>query len=1018
MMRPVSLTMAAFGPFAGIEEISFEALGENPLFLINGPTGSGKTTILDAICFALYGKTTGDEREAAQMRCDIAAPGQLTYVELVFELQGQRWRIRREPEQLRPRDRGEGDTTHKPRAELVRLADDGQESVQALKLTEVKSAVEELLGLNVEQFRQVMVLPQGEFRKLLVAKSSEREKVFSHLFQTQVYNRIEASLKAQASAVRGKVEANRNQRLGILESVGFNRESELMTALKELRERHRVALERRDQADADRLAAEQASLVADQLAAEFARLDAARKALVDARTREPEIEKLHERLRSAQRARLIRPAFDRNRRAEVALETAVAKHVAAEQALRQADEARVQSQARVDRLASESPAMEKLEQQLREYRQYRERLAQLEAVNAQLQERRQELERHQRVVDAAGTVMASGGKEIEDLQTEIREAEHKHGLLEQRRLEVQRVSGLLEVARGLAQLRQEQADLLSARQGNTTERDRADTHLAQAQANLDRIELAWHSGQAARLASKLQAGAPCPVCGSIAHPAPARSEIDLPEPSEREQALKAVERARARKVSAGNEMIRLEARLSHQQTLIEAHVQQLSAEEDATVDGLEAMLDAARAGLRESEGEQSRLEKLLRRLQMQTERMESEATRRQAAELQLQQARTGLELARGELRQLEREIPEPWRDREQLTAEIGTQAQVLADWQSNREAARQALEQADLKLERARSDLDNAANGRDSCAEEADAARRDWLSALADSSFHTVAEFEQHLIEEPEMADIQARIDRYRQEFEQAQGAVASLEKTLAEREPPAIDRIRQQANQARADWEMHVQAYEQVDRQLNSLLNAQQKLEQLQARSGELEDRYALVGTLADTAAGKTGARVNLQRFVLSVMLDDVLLVASERLKRMSRGRYTLYRQRGKGKGVAASGLDLVVEDAYYGTQRPVVTLSGGESFMAALALALALSDVVQARSGGIQLDTLFIDEGFGSLDSEALEMAVRTLVELQSSGRMVGVISHVPELREWIRVRLDVLGSRTGSKTRAVLA
>ena len=216
-MRPIKLTMSAFGPFSGIEIIEFERLGENPLFLINGPTGSGKTTILDGICFALYGKTTGDEREAAEMRCDTAAPETLSYVELIFSLGGKTWRIRREPEQLRPKDRGEGLTAHQPRAELYSRDESGKESVRvASKVTEARAAIEELTGLNVEQFRQVMVLPQGEFRNLLMAKSSDREKVFSHLFQTQIYTRIEFALKEQAASVRKDLEASRNQQLGVL----------------------------------------------------------------------------------------------------------------------------------------------------------------------------------------------------------------------------------------------------------------------------------------------------------------------------------------------------------------------------------------------------------------------------------------------------------------------------------------------------------------------------------------------------------------------------------------------------------------------------------------------------------------------------------------------------------------------------------------------------------------------------------------------------------------------------------
>ena len=273
-MRPIRLTLCAFGPFAAIEEIDFATLGENPLFLINGPTGSGKTTILDGICYALYGKTTGDEREAAQMRCDAAAPDCLTFVELVFSLGKNHWRIRREPEQMRPKGRGEGLTAHQPRAEVYRREGDGEESVVvASKVTEARQAIEALIGLNVDQFRQVMVLPQGEFRNLLLARSADRERVFSHLFQTRVYSRIEAALKEQAAAVRREVEATRNQRSGILQSVDLEDEGQLRSELDEMAAAHTAALKKKKQALKRQQEAHAALLEGRKLAADFARLD-------------------------------------------------------------------------------------------------------------------------------------------------------------------------------------------------------------------------------------------------------------------------------------------------------------------------------------------------------------------------------------------------------------------------------------------------------------------------------------------------------------------------------------------------------------------------------------------------------------------------------------------------------------------------------------------------------------------------------------------------------------------------
>ncbi|GAL32201.1 exonuclease SbcC [Vibrio maritimus] len=227
----------------------------------------------------------------------------------------------------------------------------------------------------------------------------------------------------------------------------------------------------------------------------------------------------------------------------------------------------------------------------------------------------------------------------------------------------------------------------------------------------------------------------------------------------------------------------------------------------------------------------------------------------------------------------------------------------------------------------------------------------------------------------------------------------------------PAIEQVTENKQQADATYQVVLKQYQKYQSQQSSLLQVRKRIETLRAQNEELDKQYQVVGTLSDVANGRTGNKISLHRFVLGVLLDDVLIQASQRLRLMSKGRYDLKRKESRSKGNAGSGLDLIVEDAYTGKWRDVATLSGGESFMAALSLALGLSDVVQSYSGGIRLDTLFIDEGFGSLDPESLDLAVQTLVELQQSGRTIGIISHVSELKEQMPLRLDVHASRVGS-------
>ena len=292
------------------------------------------------------------------------------------------------------------------------------------------------------------------------------------------------------------------------------------------------------------------------------------------------------------------------------------------------------------------------------------------------------------------------------------------------------------------------------------------------------------------------------------------------------------------------------------------------------------------------------------------------------------------------------------------------------------------------------------------------AAKITWESTLNSSQFTSLASFKEECLRLSERDSIRARINLHQQNWASCQGAINSLATELEGKVKPDIPHLESEvtAHTNLLDQKQH--AWQVKHDHFISLRNAKQQLDSLKATSAALDEKYAVVGTLSDIANGQNDSKVSLQRFVLSVLLDDVLMDASQRLLAMSKGRYRLLRKEDRSKGNRASGLDLEVEDAYTGRVRAVATLSGGESFMAALALALGLSDVVQAYAGGIRLDTLFIDEGFGSLDPESLDLAIRTLIDLQQTGRMIGIISHVSELKEQIPLRIDIASSEMGSK------
>ncbi len=967
-MRPLTLTMTAFGPFPDSESIRFLDLGENPLFLINGPTGSGKTTILDAICFALYGKTTGDEREGTQMRCDLAAADTLTEVTLEFEFSGRRFSIRRLPEQQRPKARGEGTTTQAPEAQLVELLEGGKENlIVSSKVSEATREIEELTGLSVDQFRQVMVLPQGKFRQLLMADSHEREKIFSQLFQTRIYKRLEESLKTRSAEIRRARDELKNVRKGILEGAELESAEELERELTDRETEIEQAKRLKEDQEQFFTTIDQALLQARTLQQDFTRLENVTAEREKWQQQKEEIETDRLRVQRAERAGRLQPIFAERNRCEQELTDAQNKTAEAKARLRTAEETLAKAKETLSdsqRLQTELDAAKQQAAQLDGYRARAEKLA---ATRQSWQQAATDAERAELLLQyKLLTDRRSLRLDLEQLERTIRK--------QQELLQTQTAQG--------GKLRQRYEDL---------------------ERTAKELELAWHQGQAAILATELQSGEPCPVCGSCEHPAPAHSAAPLPTQQQVEQARQDVREAneglnRAREKFAEEQHRLRELQQQQERCRVElgAEVERPSGDIDRTLSELRTKAKQLALPLPDPHQLQAMNPEQLRAA---TEEKKSKTATAQA------QAETA-----------EQELPEKYRESGAL-AQAMKQAQQRIDTLDRQIQLAATAHQQALTNEAA---AQTAAQAAEQQRQKAEATRQKTLaacqSALAASPFIDEQEYLAALLDEQPLDALKTRIVEFDSSGQRLAGAQQQLQEQLRGKERPDLAQLETQRNNAETEKNQAVESWRQLDKRLSLLLATQKKLQKAAAQQAELDRRYAVIGTLSDVANGQTGNKISLQRFVLSVLLDDVLIEASHRLSLMSKGRYQLLRKEDRAKGNKASGLELEVEDAYTGKVRPVATLSGGESFMAALAMALGLSDVVQAYAGGIRLDTLFIDEGFGSLDAESLDLAIRTLIDLQASGRMIGIISHVAELKEQMPLRLDVIAGRDGSRVRLV--
>ncbi len=889
--------MQAFGPYAGRQVLDFATLGRHGFFLIHGPTGAGKTTILDAMVFALYGDTTSgaatdpSARQGRDMRSDHATPELRTQVDFDFAVGDRRYRVRRSPLQERPKRRGDGVTVENPTAALWDRSDtppndhDAEGRPLATKPSDVSARVVELLGFRSEQFRQVVMLPQGRFQELLQSSGRDREDILQSLFRTERYLRVQEALKAEAQAIERATQDTRAQVDALLRTADVASVDDLGERLARLAEQVAEA----DEAATLAAAAGQAALAElTQARSVVACLDergAARAEVAGHAARADHVQKLRAELDLARLAEPLRP-LDRlvhDRRND--LTPRLLELEAAENTLAAAAVARERAAAALEAATAHEPLRGELAERIRELTAVAERATGLAAAQAQ----------------------ADAGAEALVARTAAAEQAAADG-------------------RGRVAAAARAAD--------------------QAAADLDVLESAWSRGQAALLAGALRPGAPCPVCGSTDHPAPASAEGEIPGEGD---------------VVAGR----------------------------ATVAELRRDCDAARAAA-------------------------DVAT--SAAERALDDARTDHAAKVAVLAERGRDVPADLRDPTELDRRLAAARTELTALAAAADAAATADRTTAEALITASATLTEKQSGYAALQKTLDDLETDRLARIAAAGF---ADQDAYFAARREPHQTAALADEISAYDSDGKAAAARLRRAAAAAdglERPDLDDLAARHERAAAAADAARDRRAGLLAARDALARAADDLIRLQAELGAHADDYAVVGRLAEVAGGDNELRLSFQRYMLAAYLDDILVVASARLAAMTDRRFTL-RRRVNGDRRRALGLDLEVVDAYSGAQRPVSTLSGGETFQASLALALGLAEVVQRHEGGIKLDTVFVDEGFGSLDPENLAAALDTLIGLQTGGRLVGIISHVADLRDQIEARLEVTTTRAGSQARFVV-
>lgn len=1046
-MKPLHLSMTAFGPYAASVEIDFRLLGEGGLFLVAGETGSGKTTIFDAISFALYGEPSGDNRGKTNLRSQFADDDVLSQVTLLFSYRGEEYSITRTPNQFTSKLVGKGLTERGATAEL--RYPDGRTIGEP---TKVSQAIQELLGINRKQFSQIVMIAQGDFLSLLLSKTDERRNILNKLFNTSFATDLTNLLREKTKALQETLKNDSislNERLRSVQlssqtvyaekwadalsvAAMTNHYFPIQALLDEIILEHSATMDEiekkydlaQKQSEAGREEWEKAKLLHSQCI-ELQKWTERHETLVQ---QESAMKVLEDDIFATRKAiEKVRPYDDDYQRYAQAAKSSENNLEELEQKA-ETIKNETEKAKKLCLVAEENSAhreqlkvdIAKLQNQLPLYEQLdrfrgdlTKKEAQQEALQRQIDKWKQD---EKSITDTITSVQKQ--KQQEDLANIEKEALRIEHSLSEASAKVEEIDALDKIYRSGRILRTE----LQTKQQSCSEHEKK---YRVSQEIYQSMLLRFHREQAGILAHDLDDNAPCPVCGSLSHPQLAQLSDDAPRQDDLDCAQKQSEQDQIRWQNSAKEAESLNAKRLQLLTqwneqarkllALSADAEPASAED---IDGLRRQLNDVMSSLAQQKKTSENNRQLLQRLTSQEDKCSVALQEIQTSlgDAQSQMILINLEISEqsGKQAELKRQLSiELYPDRstllqsiEHLTADRNRLEAQLAAAEEARNTAESSRTTIDAQIATRRADLTQENSKKEE-------ARIAFENSLQTALFTSEAAYRAALSGMTDLQKNEEQLATFKSELQQCQSRIAELEKKTdgqADPDMQALEKIREQSIADASELQETRSFHKQI---LLSQQNAAQMLDKSLVGREEQEKIYMDLQGLLKTADGQlSSGKFAFETYVQAAYFDRILEAANDRLLPMTKERYQLRRRAfDQGDHRKQAGLDIDVMDSYSGKARPASTLSGGESFLASLALALGLSDVVQRYAGGIQLDAMFIDEGFGTLDAETLDGAIRTLDELAGDSRLVGVISHVTELSERIDKQILVTRGKNGS-------
>ena len=1035
-MRPIKLTISAFGPYASKQVIDFEELKGRNIFVISGKTGAGKTTIFDAISYALYGEASGESRETDSLRSHFADDNTETYVELEFELRGEKYTVNRVPKQKKKKARGEGYTEKSADATLT--LPDGK---VITKVKNVTDKIIEILGITREQFKQIVMLAQGEFKKLLLADSVEREGIFRKIFNTYDFEKIQAELKDKAANLsknrtksKHEMEINLKNIKGehdivIDEYVDFPL---VIEKLKDLLERdnniYKTLNEEGKEVDNNLQVKNQEKAIIETNNNLLKEKEIITKALEELLSKEDEYKNKSKTIIDGKNAKEVKYIEDK------LIETTKKLTKREEDynlSLKNIDSLKLKQEEANKLLQIEESKecdREKLSVEINNLNKLEEKIIELDSLNNKVMHLKQSAENSKLQI-------INNKKETEELKKSKGEKELQLkdiATLETKKVElesdIKAKNKTLDEVRELFKVIRSFQNTYIEHNNKAKEYKEFEVEYKKVKENYEKMDDLYKKEQAGILASKLQENEPCPVCGSTNHPnkATIKENLKIPTKEELKVAKENLDKLEKENLEKINNLTTLNSNKTTYLEQVNNHLSMLSAtlnidktfnSETAKVvknlgTELKSVIDKLKDELLKVIDKISLKEKIEKELNLIT----TTINEREHSLIKLEECEKNYttELTQNitKIDEYKKEIPENITDLKTLNNLIEVKTKELNI--SKEKLAKLRLENENLakKLEGENSTSKEINKSIEELKLEIANNQTNFNEAIKEQGFDNIEDYENAKLKISMVEVLEKEVENYNSELKLTKAKredIVNKTKDIVFMDITTIDEEIKSIQENKKELEGKLRdLHSIIDNNKTVLKN----VENLNIEFKEIEEEYKVVGELADLANGKKAPYISFERYILASYFEDIIEAANIRLEKMTGDRFSLIRKTSKSKGAGQKGLELEIYDNYTDSSRDVSSLSGGESFKASLSLALGLSDIVQSNAGGVSLDTMFVDEGFGTLDPQSLDNAIDSLLELQRGGRLVGIISHVEELKERIDAKLEVTSTSKGSK------